>query len=849
MDKEIKQRAQRQLRHWAQQLVGLYTEQGVRLAKEQTKPGDYRHIAGQVYVEPESNWVGEERQLLKRRCDSFLTHDRQRVMILLGDPGAGKTTFAKRYLMAVWQHYLAHTSGRVTVIPEMLNEPIKPVALPLFIRLNQTLQDKRIRLDRLLEDVLAEKVGLSAEQIKAIKVEEKLIVFLDGYDEIGYKGNLYQTNGWQAWKELKCIISTRPEKFGALSGRDFQDALLHAFSPVPCKGSIPESMVLSQLQLFVESQINKFIQQWNKYMPLADWITERYQTSIQEIAGLSELTSNPVILSLLLYALPSIVEKQAANNAELERLERIDVYDEFVGVWFRQQAVIIQEKLTESWPGLVEKLQYTAKDWQRSLAVYTTQLAYWSVEHNQEGKLNVDIPQEETLAERLLIDLTNENQPQALANRADISVAEKRAILRALRSGCLLNCQDGYFHFFHKSILEYFAQRYMVAGVKGNINQITFIEEAEQQKILSHYQTFNHRLAEPNLLRLLAEQAKRDEAFKKQLPKIIQLSRECPEVAYAAANALTIWHYAGEVIGTLSLQGVRVPEADLSGAILHLADARGADFSGVNFRGAYLAGANFEGAVLADCQWNNLPKIQFQYPVTALVYSTDGNWLIVGDGGGNIHFTQTDTYQVEKTCQLDSSQPERIDAVTCLAIDGRIAQPNQTRQPSRYLAVGSREDKIYWWEPASYRCIGGFQYKEEKSAITALACHPDGEQLASARRGDNTICVWDVKTKQALRYLTGHTSFVTCLAYSPQGSEFASGSYDNTVRLWELATGKERRVLTGHTESVTCLAYSPQGTELASGSDDKTVRLWELATGKERRVLTGHTDYVSCLAN
>ncbi|MFN7098705.1 MAG: WD40 repeat domain-containing protein, partial [Gammaproteobacteria bacterium] len=336
--------------------------------------------------------------------------------------------------------------------------------------------------------------------------------------------------------------------------------------------------------------------------------------------------------------------------------------------------------------------------------------------------------------------------------------------------------------------------------------------------------------------------------FKQQLPEIIQLSRAYPEVAYAAANALTIWHYAGEVVCTLPLQGVRVPGADLSEASLHLADARGADFSGVNFRSAYLEGADFEGALLADCQWSNQPEIKFQHRVNSLVYSTDGKWLIVGDDGGNIYFTQTDTYLVEKTCRLDSSKPERTDAVTCLAIDGRIAKPNQTRQASRYLAVGSEEGKIYWWELASYRCIGEFQYQGRQGAITALACHPDGGQLASAREDDNTICVWDVNTKQVLRYLTGHTHWVSCLAYSPQGSELASGSVDMTVRLWQLATGKERQVLTGHTHWVKCLAYSPQGTELASGSNDKTVHLWELTTSKELRVLRGHTDWVSCLA-
>ncbi|MFN7098438.1 MAG: NACHT domain-containing protein, partial [Gammaproteobacteria bacterium] len=495
-DNALKKYAQRQLRYWAQQLIGLYTEQEVRLNIEQTKSGDYQHIASQVYVEPESNWLGEERQLLRQRCDTFLTNDKQRVMILLGDPGAGKTTFAKRYLAAVWQHYLAYESGRVTT-QDISYVLTGPASLPLFIRLSQTLQDKRIRLNSLLEDVLAEKIGLSEEQINAIKTEQELVVFLDGYDEIGYEENLYQKNKWQNWKKLKCIISTRPEKFGTRSGREFQDALLHAFSPVPSKSGykVPASLILCQLQQLSEDQVNMFIQQWHEHRQSPDWTPGHYQTSIKAIVGLSELTTNPVILSLLLYALPSIIEKQAVASHEFDRLERIDVYDEFVGVWFDEQAEVIEEKLTEGWPGLIEKLQYTADDWQKSLAVYTTQLAYWAVEHNREGKLNEDISQAETLAERLLTDLTKENKQQGLRNRIDISAAEKRTILRALRSGCLLNCQDGYFHFFHKSILEYFAQRYMTAGVKG----------LNGQKTLPNYHTLNHRLAEPNLLRMLAE--------------------------------------------------------------------------------------------------------------------------------------------------------------------------------------------------------------------------------------------------------------------------------------------------------------------------------------------------------
>jgi hypothetical protein len=39
--------------------------------------------------------------------------------------------------------------------------------------------------------------------------------------------------------------------------------------------------------------------------------------------------------------------------------------------------------------------------------------------------------------------------------------------------------------------------------------------------------------------------------------------------------------------------------------------------------------------------------------------------------------------------------------------------------------------------------------------------------------------------------LTGHTSHVTAVAFSPDGKLLASGSGDETVRIWDVATGKQ----------------------------------------------------------
>ena len=49
------------------------------------------------------------------------------------------------------------------------------------------------------------------------------------------------------------------------------------------------------------------------------------------------------------------------------------------------------------------------------------------------------------------------------------------------------------------------------------------------------------------------------------------------------------------------------------------------------------------------------------------------------------------------------------------------------------------------------------------------------------------------------------------------------------------------RTLTGHTSSVYSVAFSPNGNKIASSSSDRTVRLWDANTGQNIRTLTGHT--------
>jgi WD40 repeat protein/sulfur relay (sulfurtransferase) complex TusBCD TusD component (DsrE family) len=79
---------------------------------------------------------------------------------------------------------------------------------------------------------------------------------------------------------------------------------------------------------------------------------------------------------------------------------------------------------------------------------------------------------------------------------------------------------------------------------------------------------------------------------------------------------------------------------------------------------------------------------------------------------------------------------------------------------------------------------------------------------------------------------TGHAEFVRSVAFSSDGTLFASGSNDNTIKLWDVASRRELRTLAGHTDHVLDVRFSADGLLLASLGYDKTVRIWDVASGQ-----------------
>ena len=207
-------------------------------------------------------------------------------------------------------------------------------------------------------------------------------------------------------------------------------------------------------------------------------------------------------------------------------------------------------------------------------------------------------------------------------------------------------------------------------------------------------------------------------------------------------------------------------------------------------------------------------------PCRGLIYSHDGNQLIVRVGGKINQIIVWDLRAVEPISRV-LAQGRALYAYNGF---GGLALSHD----NQWLAFATSDGEIELIHLETKQ-VKWTATKPLRDQIRSLVFSPDSRWLAGAGCCSETdVLIWDAETGALAHRLKGHQAWISSLAFSADGESLYSGSADRTLRVWDMSKMSLRQTLTGHADEIWQVVIGDQA-EVITGDKEGVICRWEPA--------------------
>ncbi|NXK13184.1 NEDD1 protein, partial [Herpetotheres cachinnans] len=146
------------------------------------------------------------------------------------------------------------------------------------------------------------------------------------------------------------------------------------------------------------------------------------------------------------------------------------------------------------------------------------------------------------------------------------------------------------------------------------------------------------------------------------------------------------------------------------------------------------------------------------------------------------------------------------------------------------IRFASSGDDVKIWDSTSLTVVEQFNPHTPPHPVSSLCWASNNRYLATASAAGDKIVVSSCKSKPVPLFEIAEGAKQTCVSLNSSSSYIVSGGLDNTVNIWDLKSRRVYRSLKDHKDEVTCVTYNWNDCYIASGSLSGEIILHSVTT-------------------